>query len=85
MKEHPLIPVTSLPRTHLDLAVVAPERLPDLLQSSEDRKLSDLRKFESLLSRTAAHPGHGPLRKALAELDTYGTHGSPRAFEEDGL
>jgi len=134
VEEHPLIPVTSLARTHLDLAAVAPERLPDFLQSSEDRSLFDLRKFESLLARTAGHPGYGPLRKALAEfrpelvvlrskferrfrrflrdsslplpshnvfigeyeldcywpehrfcveLDTYGTHGSRRSFEED--
>ncbi len=128
------IPITSLERTHLDIAGRWPDSLPKLLERSEDHKHFDLRRFESLLARTAGHPGHVPLAKALriyrpepaflrsklekrfralirasslplpshnfivgpyeldcywpehhfcVELDTYGTHGSRRSFEDD--
>jgi very-short-patch-repair endonuclease len=59
------IPVTSLPRTHLDIAVRWPDALPGMLERSEKLELFDLRSFESLLARTGHHPGHGPLSKAL--------------------
>ncbi|MGD9737476.1 MAG: DUF559 domain-containing protein [Solirubrobacterales bacterium] len=66
------IPVTSLARTILDLApLVDRERLAALLESAEklededDRKPFDLRDFESLLARTAGHPGHARLVEAL--------------------
>jgi very-short-patch-repair endonuclease len=59
------IPVTSLARTHLDIAAVAPERIPRMLERSEVLKLFDLRSFEALLGRSAHHPGHRPLQQAL--------------------
>jgi very-short-patch-repair endonuclease len=59
------IPVTSLERTHLDIAARWPSSLPGMLEAAEDSKRFDLRKFEALLARTSRHPGHGPLRKAL--------------------
>ncbi|MBS1880503.1 MAG: type IV toxin-antitoxin system AbiEi family antitoxin domain-containing protein [Actinobacteria bacterium] len=134
------IPVTSVERTHLDLAASHPRSLPKLLERAEEiedeqgRRLFDLRRFESLLARTRGHAGHKPLSEALTiyrpdptvlrsdlekrfrallrasslplpshnvnvgpyeldcywlehsfcvELDTYGTHGSRRSFEED--
>jgi very-short-patch-repair endonuclease len=134
VEEHPAIPVTSLERTHLDLAAIEPKRLPGFLERCEELHLFDLRRFESLLARTAGHPGHRALSKELriyrpdpavlrsklerrfrallrdaslplpshnvfvgryeldcywererycVELDTFGTHGSRRSFEED--
>jgi very-short-patch-repair endonuclease len=134
VEEAPGIPVTSLARTHLDIAATAPERIDGFLERSEELNLFDLRAFESLLGRTVHHHGHGSLSKALriyrpepavlrsnlerdfrdllraeslplpsqnvnvgpyeldcywpshsfcVELDTYGTHGSRRSFEED--
>ena len=128
------IPVTSLERTHLDIATRWPDSVPGLLERAEESKRFDLRRFESLLARTSGHPGHGPLTAALdlyrpdhsvlrsslerdfrthlhtaslplpsqnfivgpyeldcywpdhgfcVELDTFGTHGSHRSFEED--
>ncbi|HEY1853473.1 MAG TPA: type IV toxin-antitoxin system AbiEi family antitoxin domain-containing protein [Solirubrobacterales bacterium] len=133
-KEAPAILVTSVARTHLDLAAVAPSRLDGLIERCEELNLFDLRRFEALLARTGGHPGCGPLQKALriyqpepavlrsnlergfrkllrasslplpqhnvnvgpyeldcywpdhafcVELDTFGTHGSRRSFEED--
>ena len=134
------IPVTSVERTHLDIAARWPDSLTKMLERAEEleddegRRLFDLRKFDSLLARTSGHPGHGPLQKALrayrpeptvlrsnferdfrdfirasslppashnfvvgpyeldcywpeqrfcVELDTFGTHGSRRSFEQD--
>jgi very-short-patch-repair endonuclease len=65
------IPVTSVERTHLDIAARWPESLPKMLERAEaledeeGRKLFDLRRFEALLARTKGHRGHGPLSKAL--------------------
>ena len=59
------IPVTSLERTHLDIAACWPDALPDMLDRSEKSMRFDLRRFESLLARTFGHPGHAPLQKAL--------------------
>jgi very-short-patch-repair endonuclease len=60
------IPVTSLPRTLLDLAALVPKRrLERLLDRAEKLKFFDLRAFESLLGRTTGHPGHARLRQAL--------------------
>jgi very-short-patch-repair endonuclease len=65
------IPVTSLERTHLDLAARWPDALPKMLERAEEleddegRKLFDLGRFESLLARSSGHRGHGPLSKAL--------------------
>jgi len=61
------IPVTSLPRTLLDLAAtVRFEWLEKMVERSEDLELFDLRAVEDLLERTVGHPGHGRLRKAVA-------------------
>jgi very-short-patch-repair endonuclease len=65
------IPITSLERTHLDIAARWPAALPGMLERAEEledeagRKRFDLRKFEALLARTSHHPGHGSLQKAL--------------------
>jgi hypothetical protein len=61
------IPVTSLARTHLDLAVkLSPLRIARVLERSEELRLFDLTAFEELLSRVTHHPGVTPLRDALA-------------------
>jgi predicted transcriptional regulator of viral defense system/very-short-patch-repair endonuclease len=59
------IPLTSLARTHLDLAATAPNRLEAFLEGSEELNLFDLRQFESLLRRSPNHPGYAALRDAL--------------------
>jgi very-short-patch-repair endonuclease len=61
------IPVTSLPRTLLDLAAaeLRPERLDSALQRAEERKLLDLRPLDELLGRVPHHPGATALRRAL--------------------
>jgi very-short-patch-repair endonuclease len=60
------IPVTSLSRTLLDLAVVlSPARLDRVIGRAEELRLFDLRPVEALLERTKGHPGHGRLRRAL--------------------
>ena len=61
------IPVTSLPRTLLDLAAtVRFDWLERMIERSEDLELFDLRAVEELLARTIGHHGHGRLRKAIA-------------------
>lgn len=61
------IPVTSLPRTLLDLAVaVRSEWLEKLVERSEELGLFDLREVEGLLERTVGHHGHKRLRQAIA-------------------
>jgi very-short-patch-repair endonuclease len=60
------IPVTSLARTLLDLAAVAPTRLDRALEQSERMKLFDLAAVDSLLARIRGHAGAGRLRAALA-------------------
>lgn len=61
------IPVTSLPRTLLDLAAtVRFEWLEKMIERSEDLELFDLRAVEALLERTVGHRGHGRLRRAIA-------------------
>jgi hypothetical protein len=60
------IPVTSLPRTLLDLAAgLRPEQLASALQRGEERKLLDLRTLDEVLARTSHHPGASALRRAL--------------------
>lgn len=59
--------MTALPRTLLDLAAtVRFDWLEKMVERSEDLELFDLRAMEGLLARTAGHPGHGRLRKAIA-------------------
>ena len=60
------IPVTSWPRTLLDLAAeVRPDRLAAMLQRAEDRKLFDLPLLDELLRRVPDQPGAVALRRAL--------------------
>lgn len=74
------IPVTSLPRTLLDLAAaMRPDRFPAVLQRAEEAKVLDLRPVDELLARVPHHPGATDLRRAL---DIY----SPEpAFTRSGL
>jgi len=61
------IPVTSVPRTLLDLAIHArPERLDRLLERAEEIELLDLTAVEDVLGRAGGHRGRGRLRRALA-------------------
>jgi very-short-patch-repair endonuclease len=61
------IPVTSLARTFLDLAIRArPEQMEGYLERAEDRELLDLAAVEDILSRAGGHRGRGPLSRAIA-------------------
>lgn len=61
------IPVTSLPRTLLDLAaMLSAPRLERAIDRAEERSRLDLRPIEELLGRAGNHPGRGRLRRALA-------------------
>lgn len=61
------IPVTSVPRTLMDLAIrVRPERLDRLLERAEELGLFDLHALEDVLDRAGGHRGRGRLRRALA-------------------
>ncbi|HEY8502126.1 MAG TPA: hypothetical protein VIL21_05535 [Solirubrobacterales bacterium] len=61
------IPVTSVPRTLLDLAIRArPEQIDGHLERAEERDLLDMRAMGSVLNRAGGHRGRGRLRRALA-------------------
>lgn len=61
------IPVTSVPRMLLDLAIRArPDQLERLLERAEEAELFDLHAVEDVLDRAGGHRGRGPLRRALA-------------------
>jgi hypothetical protein len=61
------LPVTSVPRTLLDLAIRSrPGQLDRLLERAEERDLLDLEAIEALLARAGGHRGRGRLRRALA-------------------
>jgi hypothetical protein len=61
------IPVTSVPRTLLDLAIRArPDQLDRLLERAEELDLLDLVAVEALLERAGGHRGRGRLRRSLA-------------------
>jgi hypothetical protein len=61
------IPLTSVPRTLLDLApAVRSDSLRRMLERCEELKLFDLGPIESLLDRTWGHHGWGRLRRAIA-------------------
>lgn len=63
------IPVTSIHRTLLDYAEVAPEQqLRHALEEAERRELLDGRKLEELLARSPGRRGSRALREALAQL-----------------
>lgn len=73
------IPVTSLPRTLLDLAAtVRFEWLEKMVERSEERGLFDLRAMEELLERTVGHHGHKRLRRAISLY-------KPTSFTRSGL
>jgi predicted transcriptional regulator of viral defense system len=60
------IPVTSLARTHLDLAAeVSLDRVSRFLTRSDADERLDLRALESVLGRCGNHPGRRTLRMAL--------------------
>ena len=60
------IPVTSLPRTLLDLAAGTPWSLERALEEAERLELFDLRAVEALLARSRGRRGVARLRSALA-------------------
>lgn len=61
------IPVTSVPRTALDVAArVRRISVQRLLQRSEELALFDLPDFESVLARNKGHRGMKPLRREMA-------------------
>lgn len=61
------IPVTSLARTLLDLAIRArPDQLDRYLERAEELGLLDVAVLDALLDRAGGHRGRGPLRRALA-------------------
>lgn len=72
------IPVTALPRTLLDEAAAHPRRLKRMLVRAEELRLFDLRPVDSLLARSAGHPGAKTLRLAL---EIY----RPTSFTRSGL
>lgn len=61
------VPVTSVPRTLLDLAIRArPHQLERLLERAEELELLDALDVDALLDRAGGHRGRGRLRRALA-------------------
>jgi len=61
------IPVTSVPRTLLDLAIRArPHQLDRLIERAEELDLLDVLVIEALLGRAGGHRGRGRLGRALA-------------------
>ena len=66
-REREGIPVTSVPRTLMDLAIRArPEQLDRLLERAEELELLDQIAVEDVLDRAGGHRGRGKLRRALA-------------------
>jgi predicted transcriptional regulator of viral defense system len=64
------IPVTSLSRTILDVAVTSRQRtVRRHLQLAEDLKVFDLREMEDLLARTKGHRGQAKVRAAMELYD----------------
>jgi very-short-patch-repair endonuclease len=64
------IPVTSLARTVLDLAVDSRERtVRRFIRTADDDKTFDLRAMEDLLERTKGHRGQAKVRAALEIYD----------------
>jgi hypothetical protein len=62
------IPVTSLPRTLLDLAEVVPkDHVIRAITEAERQQLIDLNALNELLARSRGRRGHRPLREILAD------------------
>jgi predicted transcriptional regulator of viral defense system len=80
------IPVTSLSRTILDVAVTSRERtVRRQVQLAEDLRLFDLREMEDLLERTKGHRGQRKVRAALElhdERPVFTRSGLERRFRE---
>jgi len=61
------IPVTSVPRLLMDLAIrKSPEQIDRLLERTEELGLFDLHAVEDVLDRAGGHRGRARLRRALA-------------------
>jgi hypothetical protein len=74
------IPVTSVARTILDLAVTSRERtVRRFIRRADDDKTFDLRAMEDLLDRTKGHRGQAKVRAALEIYD------ETPAFTRSGL
>jgi very-short-patch-repair endonuclease len=66
-RERQGIPVTSVPRLLMDLAIrKRPEQMDRLLERTEELGLFDLHALEEVLNRAGGHRGRGRLRRALA-------------------
>jgi very-short-patch-repair endonuclease len=61
------MPVTSVPRLLMDLAIRSqPQQLDRLLERTEELGLFDLHALQDVLDRAGGHRGRGRLRRALA-------------------
>jgi very-short-patch-repair endonuclease len=61
------VPVTSVPRLLMDLAIRSrPRQLDRLLERTEELGLFDLHALQDVLDRAGGHRGRGRLRRALA-------------------
>jgi very-short-patch-repair endonuclease len=60
------IPVTSVPRTLLDLAATLPTRLAHAIEAADDRRLLHMPDIDDLIERHQGRPGVPALRDALA-------------------
>lgn len=61
------VPVTSVPRLLMDLAIRSqPQQLDRLLERTEELGLFDLHAIQDVLDRAGGHRGRGRLRRALA-------------------
>jgi hypothetical protein len=66
-REREGIPVTSVPRSLMDLAIRSqPQQLDRLLERTEELGLFDLHALQDVLDRAGGHRGRGRLRRALA-------------------
>jgi very-short-patch-repair endonuclease len=79
------IPVTSVARTLVDLASVAPaDRLRRALNEAERQLVLDVRAIEAVLARTRGRRGrgHAAIREALARQGALGTYVTRSELEE---
>ena len=80
-----MIPVTSVARTHLDLAaVVSAWSLKRMLERSEELKLFDLAAFDDVIARNRGHHGAKRLHRAVASYrpPPFTRSGTERRFLE---
>jgi very-short-patch-repair endonuclease len=76
------IPVTTVPRTLLDLATaLEPRQVERAMEEAENRRLSDPLSLPDLVKRYPGHRGTGVIRSIL-ELDTIGTTYTRSELEE---